>query len=189
MTLQSLIFDVNGPYGVSKDGWWALITTILFGGVIPFIWRRIWVALDERRWRPLRQHFGIMLSWNHGRLGQALSAAGKNTPDEQFIKIQNEIGFYISSIISDSKLVKSIGDYIDALEKLWWWLDWKNEPTAADIPEHWKQGDLRSKLDAVNTCFKRAIKRLHVEPSLVRLWQIGQDGVVRVVGDPLEDRK
>jgi hypothetical protein len=130
-----------------------------------------------------------MLSWNHGALGFALSKIGSGTPDEQFIKIQNEIGFYSSSIISDSKLVKSVGDYINTLDQLWFWLDWKKKPTAIDIPEQWKHGDLRSKLQAVNTCFKHTMKQLNVEPKLVRLWQIGKDGIVGIVGEITIDHK
>jgi len=181
--LRDLIFDGSGPYGVSRDAWWALITTGLIGGVVPFLWRRLWTLLEERRWRHLRKHFGVMLSWDHGDLGRVLHGfrLGEKVSDDPFIKIQNEVGLFASVIVSESELAKDVGLYIEAINKLWWWLDWRHS-SPESIPAEWKRDQYPQLLSSANKHYEQAIRRLGTDRAFLRTWVIGETGVAAVQG-------
>lgn len=200
MTLWNLVFDPSGPYGISREMWWTLFTAGLLGGLLPLVWRLYWVQTEKRRWQPLRSHLGVMLSWNHGDLGKALHGLERlfetptkaleykfdNELDKKFAKILNELGLYSSVIASDSVLARILGNYIDDVNRLWWWLDWKYKFTDASIPDDWESDDLITSFRRVNQSFEQAMERLGTPKKLVRGWEIDNSGIVAIRGDTLK---
>jgi len=165
MVLLRLVLDPSGPYGISLNAWWAFITVVLFGGVLPLMWRRAWSYLEKGRWRRLRAHFGVMLSWNHGELGRRLRAHDPihALSDSQriFEKIQNEVGLYSSLIVSDGRLANCVGNYIGAIDQLWWALD---KDYSRNIPSKWSEGSFPAMLETANEAYERAVGLLAPDP-------------------------
>ncbi len=182
MTFHDLLFDQTGPYGFSREAWWAVITTVLIGGMVPVVWRQLWKAFEKRRWEPLRRHLGVMLAWDHEHVGKTLRSfnlKGK-VADEPFIKIQDEIGRWSAVVVSDSALAKCVGDYMCSANELWWWLD--GRPDSTGIPtasERKKYSDL---LKCMNDKYERVMYQLRVGGEYRGKWVLGDNGEIAVEG-------
>lgn len=126
ITIARSFFDPNGPLGLTSDFFLLIVSTLVLSVLIPTILR----GLDNRKWRPLRSHFGAMISYRNRQIEkivnclrtlESIDTAVLDELDGVLIALQEEIGNY--GFCMNADIARKVGQYWERVEYLWYWAE------------------------------------------------------------------
>ena len=126
----SLFLESGGPLGLTRDFFFLILASV----IIPTITATFIHLKERQRWKPLRSHLGIMISYHHGVLEDKVRKIedspkqrrnGTNPLVDQLIQLQTEIGSF--GFCLDSAGAKKVGEYWKQINYLWFWVEFRYE--------------------------------------------------------------
>jgi hypothetical protein len=133
-SLLTAFIDHDGPLGLTKDFFFFALSVILLSMTIPLIA----YFRDKRRWKVIRSHLGVLISYWHGALELKIDdipdfAPGARAPDAQRVKVnplnkeieelQRDIGSF--GFCMNADVANKVGAYLGQVNYLWYWVEYK----------------------------------------------------------------